>query len=1064
MKKTNKTNIFLGILFILLLIQISTVYGQVPPTIPCTPEICNDGIDNDCDGFPDGFDSDCQKYCDRDGDGFYSKIITDCSVESCIGCSDTMGNDCEDDPMISRCSEAISGCSCPADRIPASEINPSYTEFCDGYDNNCNGIIDEGCDDDNDGWCDATLFTFYCSDKLDDACINTYNALVIDSSDLVVRDCDDDDADIHPPNLDEGAYTDKCENVDNDCDGFIDEGCENADAHLTIFDSDNIQVVGPLTIPEIYCETLTSSPADTTETVCKFPIASETALKKDDTYRVEIEWGGAVDNSVTLTIDHDSSEEACACFYAKACDAGPCWINPGENEIEPSCCGDDEGETFIQSLDGSRACCDNLDDASAAFPPSKEECALGGMCMDYFVADTEICGDGIDNNCNGEVEEFCGCDSASSICEEDSSCPGYSCKDAYGNPMPCWDIGGDSPGGANACCEDGETEEYYIFNPDDGTDACCDNKDADNNPLGGSECVLSGICLNKVAESELAAGCDGIDNDCDGLVDEDYDADHDGFSTCAGDAGHDDDPSIHPGAPEICDNGIDENLDGQDTKCGTESEVAYYNLCRLVYNTLYIITYIVGAGVFIFLVIGGLRLIASENPDDLSSAKQSIRNILLGTIVFMGFILVSNMLSPLCTPIPGSAYLPPMRAQPNPTPIVNITVPEKFAYYPVGNAVPYQFTVALGTSGYTYIIDYGDGSPTSTGEIPLPTEYSPAESHTYAAPGEYSVYVKIIDSQGEEAWDRETILIGKLEATIEEPTTGYYTVKENPITFSASVIGGQGPYTYTWMADGGVFYEQSINSKTFTYVAPANTIEYGKHKIKLIITDSAGISDYEVIDLTVTPENPSITNTQSCWGRVGGYFSDKRSYIEFDVTPESNLKDTKVKVTQLQQDVGSTTKFIVHLIKNPESQTIDMGDLTSGTAYTWTAPSDRFPKSGSIYEIEVSAELVSSGKRYTWKYCAACEGSEDVQDDDCPASGLLDCWDFYDISSVGEIKLGPCPPQVWFCDKGYSLTEDSSRCFQESIDMIDKDAFWRCDETEEGETVCWYQLNRITAY
>ena len=67
--------------------------------------------------------------------------------------------------------------------------------------------------------------------------------------------------------------------------------------------------------------------------------------------------------------------------------------------------------------------------------------------------------------------------------------------------------------------------------------------------------------------------CDGIDNDCDGVIPEDeQDGDGDGQAVCAGDC-DDTDPTIYDGAPELCDQidndcdgiideGVDEDLDG----------------------------------------------------------------------------------------------------------------------------------------------------------------------------------------------------------------------------------------------------------------------------------------------------------------------------------------------------------------------------------------------------------------------------------------------------------------------------------------------------------------------
>src|SRR5262249_18276115 len=70
----------------------------------------------------------------------------------------------------------------------------------------------------------------------------------------------------------------------------------------------------------------------------------------------------------------------------------------------------------------------------------------------------------------------------------------------------------------------------------------------------------------------------GIDDNCNGLIDEAADDDHDGYTTCGGDC-NDHDPTVHPGAVEICDgkdndcngkcdDGFDKDGDGI-TTCGT---------------------------------------------------------------------------------------------------------------------------------------------------------------------------------------------------------------------------------------------------------------------------------------------------------------------------------------------------------------------------------------------------------------------------------------------------------------------------------------------------------------
>ncbi len=76
---------------------------------------------------------------------------------------------------------------------------------------------------------------------------------------------------------------------------------------------------------------------------------------------------------------------------------------------------------------------------------------------------------------------------------------------------------------------------------------------------GGDDCNDEIAHVHPGAEER----CDGLDNDCDGVVPEDRDGDgHFDPAVCPdGDDCDDDDPRRHPGAPEICD-GIDNDCDG----------------------------------------------------------------------------------------------------------------------------------------------------------------------------------------------------------------------------------------------------------------------------------------------------------------------------------------------------------------------------------------------------------------------------------------------------------------------------------------------------------------------
>ena len=75
-----------------------------------------------------------------------------------------------------------------------------------------------------------------------------------------------------------------------------------------------------------------------------------------------------------------------------------------------------------------------------------------------------------------------------------------------------------------------------------------------------------GAALDDIARHVTEEECDGFDNDCDFLVDEDFDRDRDGYTTCGGPGGagvdcDDSDPDVNVGAAESCD-GIDNDCDG----------------------------------------------------------------------------------------------------------------------------------------------------------------------------------------------------------------------------------------------------------------------------------------------------------------------------------------------------------------------------------------------------------------------------------------------------------------------------------------------------------------------
>ncbi len=129
------------------------------------------------------------------------------------------------------------------------------------------------------------------------------------------------------------------------------------------------------------------------------------------------------------------------------------------------------------------------------------------------------------------------------------------CGNACGVGVDCTNgvCGGGCNPGDTAACYDGSSGTEGVGPCVGGTKTC---------QSGGTW----GQCMGEVVPQPEICN-DHIDNDCNGMVDEDVDADGDGFTTCGGDCC--DSPGVcanpklvNPGAFEVPGNGVDDDCDG----------------------------------------------------------------------------------------------------------------------------------------------------------------------------------------------------------------------------------------------------------------------------------------------------------------------------------------------------------------------------------------------------------------------------------------------------------------------------------------------------------------------
>ena len=549
---------------------------------PAATEICN-GIEDDCDGLLDHLDPDVTDavtwYPDVDADSYGD--LADPGAPYCMG-SEPAGwtvdaSDCDD--------------------ADAAQF-PGASELCNGEDDDCDGTVDEDdaldvltwyADADADGYGDPAAPELDCSAPLGHVAAE------------LATDCDDADSTVHP-----GASEALADGVDSDCDGL--ELCYQDG------DGDGFGSSGTMSSSDLSCS---GSGVSTSSIDCDdsdagvYPGAPDAVADGVDSDCDGLEScyqdsdGDGFGGTTTVSSSSADCSGAGESLLGSDCDDTLAATYPGATETV--------ADGVDSDCDGRELCYYDADTdgwgSDTTISTSTLDCSAVGQVVATGDCDdgdasispeaTEVLADGVDQDCDGQE-----------LCYEDLDGDGFGGSGAVASAD--LDCSGAGEAWSSSDCDDGEAgshpgatelEADGVDQDCDGLELCYQDIDGDGYGGGGTTtssdlaCAGAGLsptrddCDDGVAAVNPGAGelCNGVDDDCDGALDEadavdastwypDIDGDGWGASGAAvvqcvqpsgtvsigGDC-DDGDVGINPGATETLADGVDQDCSGGDS-------------------------------------------------------------------------------------------------------------------------------------------------------------------------------------------------------------------------------------------------------------------------------------------------------------------------------------------------------------------------------------------------------------------------------------------------------------------------------------------------------------------